>query len=303
VKSPDYVPPAVQKYIAALLYGSDGTRGWANAANGPGSEYIAEIVAFLKRFENPDEAIREMFRHLDDAKLSEADQKQFMNAAWASRTDFAKYRAAEKKAAKLNQDIAIKAEELARLLDEIQGYGLSDVPMEFYDLRTLLLETDNRRDLVWWPVNRHHLLGQSYVLPNDKGAPASAPKVIARKNVTKPRVTKPDPAAQVRADIVYAWGIAPSLADLLGTVAKAASNYEPKFYGAIGAAVGSQKPNAKTEFIRAIWHWLDKARIPPTRPVLKAIACMTTVALDDPDTIATYEDVRQALGFKKKASG
>ena len=239
-----------------------------NAAKEPGNEWIAEIVAFLKRFEKPDELIQEMFRHLDDAMLSEANQAEFMNATMVSRTNFAKYRNALKEAAKLNQDIATKAEELARLLDAIQGHGLSDVPMEFYDVRTLLHETDNRRDLTWWGVNRDNLTGKS-----------------AGENA------------------LYAWGIAPSLAELLGTVAKAASNYEPRFYGRTGAAIEKRQPNPKTEFIRAFGYMLAKAGIPATPPVMNAMACMATIAIDNPDAIASYDDVKQALGLKQKPAG
>jgi hypothetical protein len=268
VSFPAYVPAAVQKYISARLYGSDGARGWVNAAKEPGNEWIAEIVAFLQRFERQNELIQEMFRHLDDAMLSEADQHQFMNAAMVSRTDFTKYRDAVKRAAKLNQDIATKAEELAGLLDAIQGRGLSDLPMEFYDVRTLLHETDNRRDLTWWGVNRGNLTGKS-----------------AGENA------------------LYAWGIAPSLAELLGTVAQAASNYEPRFYGRTGAAIEKRQPNPKTEFIRAFGYMLAEAGIPATPPVMNAMACMTTIAIDDGDTIACYDDVKQALGLKQKPAG
>lgn len=275
-----------------------------NAAKEPANEWIAEIVAFLQRFEKPDEVIQEMFRHLDDAQLSEADQKQFMNAAMTSRTDFQKYRDAVKKAEKLNQDIAIKAKELARLLDAIQGHGLSDLPMEFYDVRTLLRETDSRTDdLTMWRVTRHHLLGQQYGLSNDKDAPVNAPKVIVQRKVKISPVTKPDPAAQVRADIDYSWKIAPPLANLLGTVAKAASNYEPRFYGRTGAAIEKRQPNPKTEFIRAFGYMLAEAGIPATPPVMNAMACMTTIAIDDGDTIACYDDVKQALGLKQKPAG
>lgn len=264
---PAYVSAAVQKYIAALLYGADGTAGWVNAAKEPGNEWIAEIVAFLHRFEKQDELIQEMFSHLNDANLSDAAKKLFVNFAWAALTDYGKYRDAVKKAKELNQDIAIKAEELARLLDEMQGHGLSDVPMEFYDVRTLLRETDNPNDLTWWRMNCDNLTGGS-----------------AGENA------------------LYAWGIAPSLAELLGTVAKAASNYEPQFYGRIGAAVGRQH-NPKTEYLRAFGHLLAEARIERTPAVLNAVACIATVAINDGETIATCDDVKQALGLKQKPAG
>jgi hypothetical protein len=265
VKFPDYVPLAVQQYITALLYGSGNKPGWVAIAKEPGNEYIAEVVAFLQRFEKKDVDIEKMFSHLNDANLSDADKKLFVNFAWAALTDYGKYRDAVKKAEKLNQDIAIKAEELAGLLDAIQGHGLSDVPIEFYDVRTLLRETDNPNDLTWRGMNCDNLTGGS-----------------AGENA------------------LYAWGIAPSLAELLGTVAKAASNYEPQFYGRIGAAVGRQH-NPKTEYLRAFGHLLAEARIERTPAVLNAVACIATVAINgDP---ATYDDVKQALGLKQKPAG
>ena len=126
MKFPDYVPLAVASYISRLVDG-DGhdIKGWAAFAKEPGNESIAEMVAFLRRFEKKDIRIKETFSYLSAANLSDDDMKQFVNAAYASLTDYKKYRDAVKNAAKLNHDIAIKAEELARLLDEIQGHGLS----------------------------------------------------------------------------------------------------------------------------------------------------------------------------------
>lgn len=287
MKFPDYVPDAVQQYITMLVEGDgNDNRGWAAIANEPGNEWIAPIVAFLRRFEKKDESIKEMFSYLDKANLSDASKKQFLNCAWAALTDYTKYRAAKNKAEKLNQDIAAKAEELAGLLDDIQGHGLSDVPIEFYDVRTLLHETDNRRDLTWWCANRNNLTGKS-----------------AGENA------------------LYAWGIAPSLADLLGTVAKAARNYEPSFYGRIGAAISKGQLSLRTEFIRAFGHELIQAGIPltessvlpsmtvnvrsrskstPARAVAysvrKAMAALATVALGE--TIREREVVQQFPDIK-----
>lgn len=263
---PAYTPPAVQQYITALLYDANGTRGWVAAAKEPGNKWIAEIVAFLQRFEKPDEEIQEMFRHLDDANLSEADQRNFMNAAWSSLTDFVKYRNIVKETSKLNKDIATKAKELATLLNQIQGHGLSGLPMTFYDVRTLLHETDNQRDWTWWKANRDKLVGES-----------------------------------AGEDVRYAWSAAPSLSELLGTVAEAASDYSPCFNGRIGAAIRPSLHNRKTEFIRAFADGLDDAGIPmTTSEVINAIAGMTTVAINDGTTIASRDDVKQALGLKKK---
>ena len=264
MRFPAYVPAAVADDISRFVDG-DGNhvKGWGAVANNPGNEWIAEVVTFLRRFEKKDKRIEDMFSYLSAANLSDVDMKRFVNAAHASLTDYKKYRDAVKKAAKLNHDIEIKAEELALLLDDIQGHGLFYLPREFQDVRTLLHETDNPRDLTWWRANRDNLTGKS-----------------------------------AAANAVYTWGIAPSLADLLGTVAKAARNYEPQFGGRIGAAIKNRVSNSKTQFLRAFGHELAEACIEPSPDVLNAMACMATVALDSIDV--TFDDVKQALGLKGK---
>lgn len=306
MKFPDYVPPAVQEYIAILLEGQHGNPGWLAVKDKPGHEYIAEIVAFLQRFEKPDEVIQEMFHHLEDAKLSEADLKQFMNAAWVANPDHKKYRDAIRKADKLRLDIAKSAEALSRQLNEILRLPLTDTPMTFYSLPALLRSTDNRDDPAMWPLMRPYVLGE----PIEQSGEATAPAVADEVTVTVDRSVKvticeanPDPAHNVWPDLRYAWGIAPDLPQLLETVAKAARDYEPRFYGRIGDAIAKQKPSPKTEYIRALRSMLKDARIDETPAVRNAIACVTTVALNDPDMVASYDDVRQALGLKQKSAG
>ena len=262
MKFPDYVPLVVVSYISRLVDG-DGhhIKGYAAVAEDPGNEEIAEIVGYLRRFEKKDERIEEMFSYLSAAKLSDDDKILFVRASYASLTNFKKYRDAVKKAAKLNDDIAIKAAELAHLLDDIQGLGLSYVPLEFQDVRTLLHETDNRRDLTWWRVTRDKLTGKS-----------------------------------AGGNALYAWGIAPSLTELLSTVAKAARNYKPQFGGRIGAGIEKRQNNDKTQYLRAFGHELGKIAMTPT--ILNAMACIATVALNDPDIVVCNDDVRQALDLK-----
>lgn len=262
MKFPQYVHPAVRQYVTALLEGKDGATGWLAVKDDPAHEWIAKIVTFLQRFGKQDEIIEEMFGHLNDAGFSDNEYKRFMNAAWASLTNYAKFRNNVIEAKELNREIATTARELARLLGSIQGRCLDDLPMEFYDVRTLLRETDNPSDLTWWGVNKDNLTG--------------------------------GPAGE---NALYAWGIAPSLADLLRTVAKAADNYEPRYFGRIGAAIQKRERNNKTEFIRAFGHELQ-AEIDFTPSVIHAIALMATVALNDNDIDVSSDDVRQALGLK-----
>lgn len=267
---PGYVPDAVRQYITRQLYG-DGRSlaGWAALAKEPDHEWVVPAVAFMQRFEKKDKNIEETFSYLDKAEFSDADKKQFVNFAWVVLTDYKKYRAVLKRAEKQRQDIAKKAEELANLLRDISGHAMSGLPMEFYKVRTLLRATAGS-DLLW-PIMRWQLLA--------------------------------DPGEKVAADLDYIWGIAPDLPELLDTVAKAARNYEPQFYGRIGAAVGKREGNIKTNYLRAFGHMLAEARIEPTPDVQNAVARMATVAINDAAIEVSSDDVRQALGLKGKGTG
>ncbi len=298
---PAYVPVAVQEYITTLVDGGHGLEGWAAVANDPGHKWIASIVTFLRRFEKQDERIEEMFSYLERAELSDAHKKQFMNAAWASLADYNKARDAVKLAEKQRQAIATKATELADLLRGALGHGFSNVPMEFYSVRTLLHHT-NGSDLTW-PYNRRELLGlgDPMAKPNGEVDSTGAAKVVVNRVIEgSAPMQEPDSVTRLRGNIEYAWKLAPDLPDLLDTVAKAARNYEPQFYGRIGAALEKREGNTKTNYLRAFGHMLAEARIQPTTDVLNAVACMATVAINDENIVVTCDDVKQALEFKGK---
>ena len=268
MRFPAYVPAAVRVHIEKLIDGDDhGFNGWAKASKSPGSAWIPEVVAFLRRFQKQDERIKKMFQHLNAAGLSESSQKQFVNAAWLAWTDYRKYRAQIERADQQRKAIAKHAEELAKLLRTTTENGLMGLPMEFYSVRTLLRETDG--DDILWPLMREKLLPIS----GDREA----------------------------SDLDYIWGIAPNLPDILDTVAMAANAYQPQFGGRTGAAIAKQENNTKTEYIRALWHelgrtpGLDKA----SRHLMHAVGCVTTAAINRNGITADYEAVKQAIGLKK----
>jgi hypothetical protein len=264
VNFPAYVPVAVRAHIEKLIDGDGhGFKGWAAAAQKPGNEWIASVVAFLRRFQKKDERIKAMFQHLDEAGLSESSQKDFVNVAWLALTDYSKYRDMLDDADKQRKAIAKRAKELAKLLRSIMtDNSLIGTPMEFYSVRTLLRETDG--DDKVWPLMREKLLP----VPGDPEANG----------------------------LDYIWGIAPKVPDLLDTVAKVADEYQPQFGGRIGAAIEKRERNSKTQFLRAFGHELAEARIEPNPEVINAMAYMATVALDNIDV--TYGDVTQALDLK-----
>ena len=297
MKFPDYVPAAVQKYITALVYGDGSYKGWAVGMNEPGLEWLPPIVAFLQRFETQDEVIKECFQYLAQANLSDEKKKQFMNAAWAAlASDYPQYRQQLKNAEKQRKEIAKKATELATLIREISKQGLTNLPMELDDVRTLLRETDGTDPI--WPIMRRHLLGEPMEPPSENAATDGEAEVIASREVEiKIGATqKLAPVAQLREDIGYTWGIAPSLSELLDTVAAAARKYEPQFYGRTGAAIKKRQNNDKTQYLRAFWYGLDGFDMTP--PILNAMACTATVALNDSNVVVSFDDVKQALDLK-----
>ena len=297
MRFPGYVPDAVQNYITALIDGDGSYKGWAVVTNEPGLEWLVPVVAFLRRFETQDEVIRECFQYLAQEKFSDADKKRFVNAAWvALASDYPQYRQHLKNAEKQREEIAKKAAELATLIREISRHGLSDLPMEFDDVRTLLRETDGTDPI--WPIMRRHLLGEPMEPPSENAATDDEVEVIVCREVEIKIGTaqKLAPVAQLREDIGYTWGIAPGLPELLDTVARAARNYEPQFYGRIGAAIEKRQNNDKTQYLRAFRHELDGFDM--TLPILNAMACMATVALNDPNVVVSCDDVKQALDLK-----
>jgi hypothetical protein len=91
----------------------------------------------------------------------------------------------------------------------------------------------------------------------------------------------------------------PDVVDLLWKInGAAATSFVDPFSAHIDAAIGSQKPNVKTEYIRALASLLAQGEdaITMTAVVRAAMAVTATVVLDDPDIEVSADDVRKALG-------
>ena len=66
----------------------------------------------------------------------------------------------------------------------------------------------------------------------------------------------------------------------------------------IDAAIRARQKNPKTEYLRALLYLLiDEHGFAITKPIMKAIAIMTTVAIDSPDVVATCDDVQKAFAW------
>jgi hypothetical protein len=91
----------------------------------------------------------------------------------------------------------------------------------------------------------------------------------------------------------------PKTIDIIAQLASAAKSYTPRTLGWRHFATISRKSSPKHEYIRAFWYMLGLfgfTKISGLTPrLLNVIAILTTVTIDDPDDVASYEDVRKTL--------
>lgn len=308
---PDFVPQAVRQALTAYLHGEGGgdglvgslQRGEAELARLraalsewlavverlPAGEvpeaYKAKILDLRREIAQQSQSIERSRRDVgairrlgSDARMKEAyllivrgwpggmQQRGFVYAAWAAWLDYHPFRDELKQAADLAAAIESKARELSELLRRFGGTGLYR-PEAFYSVAELLRSTDSREDdgrnLYMWRSDR--------------------------------RCLGLDPSRAGGA-VRLAWETAPSLAELLGTLADAARNYSPKHGGMVGAAVASRKRSPKAEYLRAFLHTLRDVHgiEASTRQARRAIAIVASVVLNDPDHEVSYDDVRKA---------
>jgi len=216
----------------------------------------------------------------------------FIYAAWASKCDFRPYRERVRRAQELSDEIANTAKQLAKLLRQVVENGLN-VPEEFYSIRDLLRKTENHElqghNLHVWKAMRDEVLGD---LPQQ----GQSEEIINWDETSEVEIIyrDPTPEEQAFANINYAWEKAPTLSAVLDTVAASARKFRPRETRMIAAANESRQSNEKTEYLRAFGDTLRNVhRIPFTRQVLKGMAIVANVAIDDPNIDATYDDVRK----------
>ncbi len=305
---PAYVPAAVRAHITILIDGDDKLepQGWA-ASLANAEESLAGINRAIEKYQRPGEddylpSLRvqeaEALAHRDaiagdldclrrlahDGRMAGAyalltreftDDHQwrgFIYAAWSARIDFSRYRDRLKRAAELKGEIADAAETLAKLIRQFVDTGING-PDEFYSIPELLRRTDNHEmrghNLRMWRAMRHHVLGDPSGTDSDD---------------------------QARDSLRYAWGTAPGVPELLGTMASAARGFKPGESGMIGAAIDSQKRNPKTEYLRAFGHLLtDIHGFARSTRIKQAMAIIANVVINRPEIDVTYDDVAKAL--------
>ena len=231
----------------------------------------------------------------------------FIFCAWVAQTDYGPYREKLKRAGALKEEIADMAEKLAKLLVQHPRTGMYP-PDEFFSVAELLRRTDNHdmrdHNLASWRMLRGRLLGDpprsaevSGESPKPEATPElnSAPTIVVRYFVEPGEEVTTDSEESARAMLRYVWQISPDLPALLETVARAARAFTPIESGMVGAAIGSRKRNAKTEYLRGFAERLTHHGMKLTPVVKRAMAIVANVAVNLPDVDVSHDDVRKAL--------
>jgi len=256
-------------------------------------------VACLRRLAL-DDRMRDAFALLTHEFSDDSQWRNFIYAAWAARADFARYRDRLKRAAELKGKIADAAEILAKLIRQFFETGING-PSELYSIPELLRQTDNHEmqghNLHMWRSMRRHVLGD---LPR-RDIPETTPAAESSEPIEivfapMGENSEVDPKDDARNKLGFAWGTAPDLAALLGTVANAARTFKPSESGMIGAAIESRQTSQKTEYLRAFGNLLiDVHNFELKRPIMQAMAIVANVVINLPDVDVNYDDVRKAL--------
>lgn len=269
---------------------------------------MAGDVDCLRRLAH-DDRMQEAYTLLTSELPDDKQLRGFVYAAWAARADYSKYRKRLKRAAELKEEISVTAETLAKLIRQFSDTGING-PSEFYSVPKLLRKTDNHElrghNLHMWRFMRKHVLGDPQERepePDNQNEPAlpipESDRVIELEGVSvhirRHFVAPGDPVEHdPLAGLRYGWGVSPDLSELLDTVSKAAREFKPTESGMIGAAIDRRQRSEKTEYLRAFANLLiDVHHIDLTNTVMRAMAIVANVAINQPDIAVMLGDVRQ----------
>lgn len=329
MKFPSYVPTAVRELIVSMLDGvtGDGLKdfGWRDALASAKNELlrleelqrtiqdpggldnlrvecakqrahidgIGRNVECLERLALRPE-MQQAYAKLIGSVGTDQELQAFIRAAWAADVNYAVFRRRQDQAAEICRQVADAASALHDVLRKAEGLGTT-FPSEFFSARSLLLGTDHDpsdRNHQMWRGLRRGLLGVGDEQP--KAAHEIGP-IMPTFVETIPMRSGPDHsknADHYMAD--YAWKTAPDVRHLLVTMRRAAIEWAPSETGAIGAALSSQKRNAKTEYVRGFLSLLrGDYRVELSPALFHAMAITATVVLNDSMTVVNYDDVRK----------
>ena len=265
-------------------------------------DQCAGDIAFLHRL-GSDLRMEAAYQGLEDVFTNDNQWRRFLHSCWGARINFHNYRERIANATDLSKEIAEQADALALKIRELDQVP-TDLPLELYSIQALLRQTDNHsvsdRNLEMWRIHRGVILGDQP--PEDLEdtrlgqRDTLIEKACPENEGEGSEAISASEIDQYRSSVRYAWGLAPDFASLLFKVAEIMKDFSPEEHGYIGAGVALRESNEKTAYIRALYSLLsDGCGIEMSLPVRKAIASITTIALDQRDIEATLDDVTKAI--------
>ncbi len=292
---PIWVPKAVQERVRSMIFGLPnqrvGKRGWRRKAIEEGrtdeaAEILEEEHCLLRLSGVDDDRMREAYEFLKKSSLSEKQLSRYIECACSSRVNYSELRTTIQTRHKNKKRINTLALELAQHLREdwlkkSLYYGTNRL-----ELRSILSRSKKTFPYKW---DRRKKTTES---------------VFARKNQANTiRLWRNQKSRITGADFEL-WWAAPSLADLLNTLA---NDFDPSCEVTEGlqeAAINRQA-NSKTEFIRSFGMQIAEHDSDLGGPIItnfstnifQAIAITTNVVLNEPDVDVSLKDVKQVLKF------
>lgn len=268
---------------------------------------VVSKVEIIKRL-GTDERMKPVYSLLTQELNEPPEWKTFLRSAWHAASDYQRDRDEQKKAADFTKRIATGARELSEALVKFNALKLDNKPQEFFDLRHLLhkatSESIQEVSRARWKKLKNKIVGEHYPLEADLHEEDYDSDIytLAYKYATHWQDVDEEVwhlAARYGEDSAVmhlAWTAAPDLSELLFYVEKAAQNYSPEKSGMAGAAIQSRKSNRKTEYIRAFAYSLAEDQIVHlSKNIMKAMAGVANVVLNDLEIDASYDDVRKAV--------
>lgn len=254
--------------------------------------------------------MRECFYYLDKAfREDEGSVARFMMAALRARAEFPTLRESSKLASQLRAEIGMRARELATLLERVAPPSVRIfLPSAFFELNALLALTP-------YPLQNDGEMGaaERTTQPPLGAGTSKIPKqwphvqslLVSAQHVAPATPARPSPPVE------SIWLDVPELCAFISTLASVAENPPPlesepfpEARKMIEAAIQSQKPDVRLDYLRAFVHLLQNThKVQPGLDVRRAIAIVATVVLADVlDDGVSSEDVARVckeMGYRK----
>lgn len=249
----------------------------------------------------PDRDLQRTYALLAEHLSDDEEIWSFIYAAIGANIEFTRYRDALRSARDCKQKIAKLAGALAEQLQKLEQTGVQ-APDVFWSVQSLLGETDaTGYNFTVWRQMRGRILGENCLGDaEDTGVTSTTDDpgddydgdlpeddVVLEESATA--TTTPEQ------DQRYAWQVAPPVADLLQTLARAANDFEPREHHLIGAATAKRQDSEKAAYIRAFAHLLGESGIELTPGIKNAMATTATLVLNRHDLVVTLHDVGNTL--------